>query len=138
MTSETNKFEELELRLNKLEELIRLTLNKELYKNLYKEHKRLLNSQYSMLLSSLKEEFKKSHPTNVVNLKKLILSNLPMSELHISEYIKTLENILVRHNISYNVIEIEVFLLKTGALKNDKVCKTNIPEKQLRDFLHVL
>lgn len=131
-------YSELEVRLRKLEEKIDLIINKDLMINLYKEHKRLLNSEYSNLLNTLKRELSKYDPIKQVNLKKLILQNLPLKQVHVEDFIKQIRSIIIRHKLNYNIIDLEIFLIKVGAIKNSCVCKDNIPEEELKAYLHVL
>lgn len=127
--------DDLELRVCKLEELVSLLENKELSNNFFKEHKRLLNYEYSILLTKLKAEFLRYNPRDQLNLRKTILITLPEKTMHISTYLLVIKNTL---GPEVNLGEVEIFLTKIKAVRNNQVCKSNIPEEEMRLYLNVL
>lgn len=128
----------LDVRLTKLEELVNMILDKDLIKSLFKEHKRLLNSEYSNLLKSLKAEMDKYNPEKQYSLRKILLLQLPTDKMEVSTYFRKVEDFITSKKLNFNSTAYEFFLVKVGLIKDGYVSRSFIDQNTFNNYLEAL
>lgn len=128
----------LDVRLTKLEELVNMILDKDLIKSLFKEHKRLLNSEYSNLLKSLKAEMDKYNPEKQYSLRKILLLQLPTDKMEVSTYFRKVEDFITSKKLKFNSTAYEFFLVKVGLIKDGYVSRSFIDQNTFNNYLEAL
>lgn len=123
--------DELEYKIIKIEEKINILSTNTNFSNLYKEHVRLLNQEYGKLISSLRKEFKSYNPSNQVNLRKILLSKLPIKPMDLDAYLLKIQKFLTKNELNFNLIEYEILLNKLRLIENNKVSNKNLNKELL-------
>lgn len=123
-----------------LEEAVDLIKEKKWHKEQLNEHKRIMNLEYSTLLRDLEEKIRLFSPERQMNVRKLLLSNLPQKPMGMSKYLRYLEEFTnKKHLKGFNLGEYEILLRKLGVVNcYDEVDRSLVTEEVWALILAVL
>lgn len=127
-----NELEELKYRLIKLEEKVELLLDKTYINNLFKQQLTNLTREYSSLMYKLKREFTKYNPSNQLNIKKLLLNQLPDKPIDVETYMKVLYKFLKEHKLDFNLSEFEILLYKLDLIQDNKIDSSRLSPEVMK------
>lgn len=127
-----NELEELKYRLIKLEEKVELLLDKTYINNLFKQQLTNLTREYSSLMYKLKREFTKYNPSNQLNIKKLLLNQLPDNPIDVETYMKVLYKFLKEHKLDFNLSEFEILLYKLDLIQDNKIDSSRLSPEVMK------
>jgi hypothetical protein len=127
-----NELEELKYRLIKLEEKVELLIDKTYINNLFKQQLTNLTREYSSLMYKLKREFTKYNPSNQLNVKKLLLNQLPDKPINIDTYMKVLYKFLKENKLEFNLSEFEILLYKLDLVEDNKIYSSRLSPEVMK------
>lgn len=133
-----NRLDKIEGSIKKLNESIVLLSNKEMILNTSRECQRLLSYQYKTLLKELKKEIDKHDPSKQINIRKVLLNNIPERSTYIDNFLKTVYEIFDKYKLNYNKAEVEIWLRKIGLVIDNKIKRSNLPEKDFNVIYNAL
>lgn len=123
-----------------LEEALDLVKEKKWHKDQLREHKRVINLEYSNLLKDLEERIRLFSPERQMNVRKLLLSNLPQKPMSMDKYLRYLEEFTnKKHLKGFSLGEYEILLRKLGVVNcYDEVDRSLVSEDVWALILAVL